>query len=231
MIIIKTGNGDQFVNEAEVIRVSHIKNHKMVHVYFARQCKPEQNPYVIIDDVEEVIYADKKWYKDEGSAVEELKKSLNNQERKYDDLRVQLTEVKKERNELADSLQKLKNSIKQDAAPRKITLRATSPIGSDCTQAFDVDDCDGMTALDFIRDVTNRQSQFVTIDLICDSKYAWHGEFKNGIIVEAKSGRVPVGIFSMTVQSAHASGGWGQMSYNVKLYDSEDYTNNNIFDR
>ena len=230
MIIIKTGNGDQFVNEAEVIRVSHIKNHKMVHVYFARQCTPEQNPYVIIDDVEEVIYADKKWYKDEGSAVEELKKSLDNQERKNDDLRVQLTEVKKERNELADSLQNLKNSIKQNAAPNKITLRATSPIGSDCTQAFDVDGCDGMTAVDFIRDATNR-CQLVTIDIMRDSKYVWHGEFRNGIIVEAKSKTVPVGIFSMTVQSANASGGWGQMSYNVKLYDSEDYTNNNIFDR
>jgi hypothetical protein len=72
MIIVKTNNGDRFINEAETLQVSHIKDKAMVEVWPSRWGNQQQQPqYYIIEHVESVIYTTKetKW-KDEGSELD-----------------------------------------------------------------------------------------------------------------------------------------------------------------
>ena len=78
MIIVKTNNGDHFVNEAETLQVSHNKDKALVEVWPSRWGNQQQQPqYYIIEHVESVIYTtqETKW-KDEGSELETLKKRL-----------------------------------------------------------------------------------------------------------------------------------------------------------
>ena len=78
MIIVKTKNGDRFINEAEVLQVNHVKDKEMVEVWPSRWGNQQQQPqYYIIEHVESVIYTtqETKW-KDEGSELETLKKRL-----------------------------------------------------------------------------------------------------------------------------------------------------------
>ena len=78
MIIVKTNNGDCFINEAETLQISHIKDKAQVEVWPSRWGNQQQQPqYYIIEHVESVIYTtqETKW-KDEGSELETLKKRL-----------------------------------------------------------------------------------------------------------------------------------------------------------
>ena len=78
MIIVKTSNGDRFINEAETLQVSHNKDKALVEVWPSRWGNQQQQPqYYIIENVESVIYTtqETKW-KDEGSELETLKKRL-----------------------------------------------------------------------------------------------------------------------------------------------------------
>lgn len=75
MIIVKTNNGDRFINEAETLQVSHNKDKALVEVWPSRWGNQQQQPqYYIIEHVESVIYTtqETKW-KDEGSELETLK--------------------------------------------------------------------------------------------------------------------------------------------------------------
>ena len=78
MIIVKTSNGDRFINEAETLQVSHNKDKALVEVWPSRWGNQQQQPqYYIIEHVESVIYTtqETKW-KDEGSEIERLKDRL-----------------------------------------------------------------------------------------------------------------------------------------------------------
>ena len=78
MIIVKTNNGDRFINEAETLQINHIKDKAQVEVWPSRWSNQQQQPqYYIIEHVESVIYTtqETKW-KDEGSELETLKKRL-----------------------------------------------------------------------------------------------------------------------------------------------------------
>ena len=78
MIIVKTNNGDRFINEAETLQINHIKDKEQVEVWPSRWGNQQQQPqYYIIEHVESVIYTtqETKW-KDEGSELETLKKRL-----------------------------------------------------------------------------------------------------------------------------------------------------------
>ena len=78
MIIVKTSNGDRFINEAETLQVSHNKDKALVEVWPSRWGNQQQQPqYYIIEHVESVIYTtqETKW-KDDGSELETLKKRL-----------------------------------------------------------------------------------------------------------------------------------------------------------
>lgn len=80
MIIVKTNNGDRFINEAETLQVSHNKDKALVEVWPSRWGNQQQQPqYYIIEHVESVIYTNADQtvkYEDKGSEVEKLKKRI-----------------------------------------------------------------------------------------------------------------------------------------------------------
>ena len=94
MIIVKTNNGDRFINEAETLQVSHNKDKALVEVWPSRWGNQQQQPqYYIIEHVESVIYTtqETKW-KDEGLELETLKKQLRDINQLVDKYRKKETE-------------------------------------------------------------------------------------------------------------------------------------------
>lgn len=83
MIIVKTNNGDRFINEAETLQVIHIKDKALVEVWPSRWGNQQQQPqYYIIENVESVIYTtqETKW-KDEGSEIQRMKAVIEKKEK------------------------------------------------------------------------------------------------------------------------------------------------------
>ena len=94
MIIVKTNNGDRFINEAETLQVSHNKDKALVEVWPSRWGNQQQQPqYYIIEHVESVIYTtqETKW-KDEGLELETLKKRFREINQLVDKYRKKETE-------------------------------------------------------------------------------------------------------------------------------------------
>ena len=94
MIIVKTNNGDRFINEAETLQINHIRDKAQVEVWPSRCGNQQQQPqYYIIEHVESVIYTtqETKW-KDEGLELETLKKQLRDVYRLVDQYRKKETE-------------------------------------------------------------------------------------------------------------------------------------------
>ena len=94
MIIVKTNNGDRFINEAETIQINHIRDKAQVEVWPSRWGNQQQQPqYYIIEHVESVIYTtqETKW-KDEGLELETLKKRLREINQLVDKYRKKETE-------------------------------------------------------------------------------------------------------------------------------------------
>ena len=94
MIIVKTNNGDRFINEAETLQVSHNKDKALVEVWPSRWGNQQQQPqYYIIEHVESVIYTtqETKW-KDEGLELETLKKRFRDINQLVDKYRKKETE-------------------------------------------------------------------------------------------------------------------------------------------
>ena len=59
MIIVKTNNGDRFINEAETLQVNHLRDKAQVEVWPARWGNQQQQPqYYLIEHVIEVMYVD-----------------------------------------------------------------------------------------------------------------------------------------------------------------------------
>jgi DNA repair ATPase RecN len=94
MIIVKTTNGDCFINEVETLQVNHIRDNALVEVWPSRWCNQQlQSQYYIIENVESVIYTtqETKW-KDEGSELETLKKRFREINQLVDKYRKKETE-------------------------------------------------------------------------------------------------------------------------------------------
>ena len=230
MIIVKTTNGDRFINEAETLQVCHIKDKAQVGVWPSKLVGVYENPQVYtIEHVEAVIYTNAtqptEW-QDKGSQLEKLEKQLDERMKWGNEIRTKYIEMEKERDQLKDEVEELRNRVKTledtNAAPasapkHKINLRATSPVGSDCTQAFDVEGCDGMTVKDFILAVI-KNDPFVTIDIMRDGKYIWNGEYNHQAPRKERTKELSEELLLLKIKSARAAGGYGRMSYNVKLY-------------
>ena len=96
MIIIKTNNGDRFVNDAETLMVIHDKETARVTVHLKSWRNKQPAPFHILN-VEAVVYVNDaqptNWL-DEGSAVEGLKKKLNDVDRWSKSMEKQLKAVK-----------------------------------------------------------------------------------------------------------------------------------------
>lgn len=229
MIIIKTTNGDRFINDAETLQVNHVKDKAQVEVWPSRWGNQQQQPqYYVIEHVEQVIYTDHPhevdWV-DNGSELEKLKAQYDEHLKWGSELRAKYMEMDTENSQLKSEVEKLRNLVKTmegmnpaSTPKQKISLRATSPVGSDCAQAFDVDGCDGMTAISFIMAVM-KNDPYVTIDIMRGGKYIWKGEYENNRLKKEYDNTMPEDFNFLKVKSARAAGGWGQMSYHVKLYD------------
>ena len=76
MIIVKTTNGDRFINEAECLQVNHLRDIATVEVWPARWGENRQQAmpqYYLIQNVEAVIYTtSQKDWEDKGSELEKL---------------------------------------------------------------------------------------------------------------------------------------------------------------
>lgn len=97
MIIVKTKNGDRFVNDKAVIMVEHLRDKAVVNAY------GDKGLYYIIEDVEGVIYtndAQPTTWQDEGSDIQRLAKSLDEQLEWGKKMRDEYMKMEQERDEL-----------------------------------------------------------------------------------------------------------------------------------
>ena len=83
MIIVKTKNGDRFINDKAVTMVEHDREKAVVTAY------RDDGAYYNIKDVEGIIYtndAQPTEWKDEGSEIQRLKVELENEKKRYSQL-------------------------------------------------------------------------------------------------------------------------------------------------
>ena len=78
MIIVRTNNGDRFINEEETLQVIHNKDIATVEVWPSRWLDQKQSQSYLIENVESVqyLYGKEIQWKDEGSEVENLKATI-----------------------------------------------------------------------------------------------------------------------------------------------------------
>ena len=97
MIIVKTKNGDRFINDKAVTMVEHDREKAVVNAH------GDKGLYYHIEDVEGVIYtndAQPTSWKDEGSTLAKLDKELSEARKHNSDLRAHCIELENEKNEL-----------------------------------------------------------------------------------------------------------------------------------
>ena len=97
MIIVKTKNGDRFINDKAVIMVEHDRDKAVVNAH------GEKGLYYHIEDVEAVIYtndAQPTSWKDEGSEIQRLTKSLSEQRELGEKMRGEYMKMEQECDEL-----------------------------------------------------------------------------------------------------------------------------------
>lgn len=83
MIIVKTKNGDHFINDKAVIKVEHNKERATV------TCYADKGIYSYIENVEQVVYtsdAQPVEWKDEGSEIQRLKADLEKERKVFSHL-------------------------------------------------------------------------------------------------------------------------------------------------
>ena len=104
MIIVKTKNGDRFVNDKAVIMVEHDREKAVVNAH------GEKGLYYHIEDVEGVIYtndAQPTSWQDEGSEIQRVTKALSEQLDWGSKMRDEYRNLEQERDELKARLAQL----------------------------------------------------------------------------------------------------------------------------
>ena len=104
MIIVKTKNGDHFINEKSVIEVKHDREKAVV------DCWGANGYYSHHEDVEGVVYtndAQPTSWTDEGSEIERLKKKLDEHMEWGGKLRDEYLKIEQERDELKERVAQL----------------------------------------------------------------------------------------------------------------------------
>lgn len=110
MIIVKTTNGDRFINEAETLQVSHNKDKAEVEVWPSRWGHQQQIPeFFVITHVEKVIYttALSMEYTSEGSELEKWQKLQEDLLNAHSKLKHECLNLMQERDEMKERLEKL----------------------------------------------------------------------------------------------------------------------------
>ena len=97
MIIVKTKNGDRFINDKAVTMVEHDRERAAVKAY------GDNGVFFHIEDVEGIIYANDAQpmhWKDEGSEIQRLMKLLDERREWADKMRDEYLKIEQERDEL-----------------------------------------------------------------------------------------------------------------------------------
>ena len=112
MIIIKTNNGDVFVNEKTTHIVEHNRENKTVVIR-----NPQYKMNSTIHDVEGIIYtndAQPTSWKDEGSEIQRMKKLLDEQREWGNKMRDEYLKIEQERDELKERVAQLEPKADPD---------------------------------------------------------------------------------------------------------------------
>jgi len=111
MIIVKTKNGDRFINDKAVTMVEHDRENAVVNAY------GDKGVLFHIEDVEGIIYtndAQPTSWKDEGSEIQRLMKSLDEQRQWGDKMRDEYLKMEQERDELKERVAQLEPKADPD---------------------------------------------------------------------------------------------------------------------
>ena len=111
MIIVKTKNGDRFINDKAVTIVEHDMEKAVVNAH------GENGAYYHIEDVEGIIYTNEAQptsWKDEGSEIERLKKTLDEQMEWGNKIRDEYLKIEQERDELKERVAQLEPKTDPD---------------------------------------------------------------------------------------------------------------------
>ena len=111
MIIVKTKNGDRFINDKAVTMVEHDREKAVVNASGAN------GVYFHIEDVEGIIYtndAQPTSWKDEGSEIQRLMKSLDEQREWGNKMRDEYLKIEQERDDLKERVAQLEPKADPD---------------------------------------------------------------------------------------------------------------------
>lgn len=217
MIVVVTNNGCRYINEAAITMLNHIKDEAIVEVW--PKCMSGTGVALepnTIHNVERVIYAtDGERINDPGKKVEELEEQLSKGREDFDNLRKRYLDIETKYIVASDKLKKYENT--EPKPEHKIKLRAVTPMGSDRTQDFEVENYEGMRLGDFVIQA-NILDKYTTFR-ICDANgYIGDCQYENKNMKSSRLNAKKVcGIDDRIVKSAKANGGWGQMSYDVQI--------------
>lgn len=210
MIVVVTNNGCRYINEAAITMLNHIKDEAIVEVW--PKCMSGTGVTLepnTIHNVERVIYTTKDEYiNDPGKTVEELEEKLSKMVDDFDNLRKKYLDIETEYIVASDKLKKYENT--EPKPEHKIKLRAVTPMDSDRTQDFEVENCEGMRLVEFITDIAagNDLGKIVIREA---ERILQVVEFKN------HKTNYDHMLDDRIVKSAKGSGGWGRMDYQVTV--------------
>ena len=111
MIIVKTKNGDRFINDKAVTMVEHDREKAVVNAY------GDKGVFFHIEDVEGIIYtndAQPTSWKDEGSEIQRLRKLLDEQREWGNKMRDEYMKIEQERDELKERVAQLEPKADPD---------------------------------------------------------------------------------------------------------------------
>ena len=117
MIIVKTKNGDRFINDKAVAMVAHDRDKAVVNAY------GDKGVWFHVEDVEGVIYnndVQPVHWKDEGSEIQRLRESLDEQREWGNKMRDEYLKIEQERDELKERLAQLEPKADPDYTNDKL---------------------------------------------------------------------------------------------------------------
>lgn len=217
MIVVVTNNGCRYINEAAITMLSHIKDEAIVEVWpLCTNSIGANLPASTIHNVERVIYTTKDEYiNDPGKKVEELEEQLSKGREDFENLRKRYLDIETKYIVASNKLKKYENT--KSNPEHKIKLRAVTPLGSDYTRSFVVENCEGMRLGDFVIQA-NTLYKYTTFRISDANGYIGDCEYENGNMKSSRLNAKKVcGIDDRIVKSAKANGGLGQMSYDVQI--------------
>ena len=108
MIIVKTKNGDRFINDKAVTIVEHDREKAVVNAH------GEKGAYYHIEDVEGIIYTNDAQpiaWREDGSEIERLQKKLDEQLEWGRKIRKEYIDMQKKNNQLEEEVKNLSGLV------------------------------------------------------------------------------------------------------------------------